>query len=537
MTIRPAGLYRPAPIIGYRKNGTPIRLAAGGDETAAGDTLEILPELRGKDPKDITADGGYPEELRGKTPAELATFVDILDAHLRSIHQDDNGELRDKTPAEQKAFAYGLKLRDLAIKRVEEDRAIKEVFKRRPQAVQAAIASAAFDASDDPYGDVRRMSVPEARDRALRVLDDRNAAAHLRSDQKDEIDKQVRRSTDIARRILVTENDAYRSAWQKLVTNPMALGLLTDDERHAMRAYEEYRAMSEGTTTAGGFGIPVFIDPSIILTAQGTENPFLQLARQVDVNTNQWKGVSSAGVSWHFNYAEGSAVSDDSPTLAQPTVPVYMARGFLPYSIELGQDYPGFADEMATLLSAGYDELLVNKFTAGAGSGSLEPLGILTGLSANTNVRVALTTGGTMGAGDPYKVWQALPQRFRRKASWLMSVATNNQIRQLGTANVYHAFTVNLPDDWADSLFRRAVYESPYMTDFTTSTSSTAGIAVVGDFSNYLIARRGGMSVELVPMLFDVTNNRPTGQRGWFAYARIGGGSVNDLGFRLMTNT
>jgi predicted phage gp36 major capsid-like protein len=35
----------------------------------------------------------------------------------------------------------------------------------------------------------------------------------------------------------------------------------------------------------------------------------------------------------------------------------------------------------------------------------------------------------------------------------------------------------------------------------------------------------------------DVTNNRPTGQRGWFAYARIGGNSVNDLGFRLLVNT
>ena len=42
-----------------------------------------------------------------------------------------------------------------------------------------------------------------------------------------------------------------------------------------MQAYNEYRAMSEGTTTAGGFGIPVFIDPSIIMTAQGSENPFL----------------------------------------------------------------------------------------------------------------------------------------------------------------------------------------------------------------------------------------------------------------------
>jgi HK97 family phage major capsid protein len=533
MTMHFAG-YRPAPIIGYRKNGSPIRLQAGGDETATG-TLEILPELRGKDAEQIPS-SGYPDELRGKTPDELASFVDVLDAHLRSIHQDDNGELRDKTAAEQKAFAYGLKLRDLAIARIEEDRAIKEVFRRRPQAVQTAIASAAFGASDDPFAAVRRMSTPEARDGALRILDDRTASAHLRSDQKDEVEKQIRKNTDIARRIIVTENDAYRTAWQRLITDPMAAAVLSDDERNAVRAYQEYRALSEGSTTGGGFGIPVFIDPSVILTAQGSDNPFLELAKQADINTNAWKGVSSAGVTWHFNYAEGSAVSDDSPTLAQPTVPVYMARGFLPFSIEVSQDYPGFADEMATLLASGYNELLVDKFTRGAGVSGLEPTGILTALSANTNVRVALTAGGTVGAADPYKVWQALPQRFRRNASWLMSVATNNAVRQLGTANVYHAFTVNLPQDWADTLFRRPVRESPYMPDNTTNTTATIGIAVVGDFSNYLVARRGGMSVELVPTLFDVTNNRPTGQRGWFAYSRIGGGSINDLGFRLLVN-
>jgi hypothetical protein len=95
---------------------------------------------------------------------------------------------------------------------------------------------------------------------------------------------------------------------------------------------------------------------------------------------------------------------------------------------------------------------------------------------------------------------------------------------------------VNLPEEWADQLFKKGVYESPYMPD-TTSTSATDGYAVVGDFKNYVVARRGGMSVELVQHLIGLTNNRPTGQRGWFAYARIGGNSVNDLGFRLLVNT
>jgi HK97 family phage major capsid protein len=355
---------------------------------------------------------------------------------------------------------------------------------------------------------------------------------HLADDQRAQVERAISRHPDIARRYLVTENEHYRNAFMKLSTHPQGMGLLTEEERQAVRVFEEYRAMSENVTTAGGFGVPVLIDPSIILTAQGSGNAFLALARSVEINTNIWKGVSSAGVTWSFD-TEAAAVSDDSPTLAQPAVTVHMARGFIPYSIEVGQDYPGFAEEMGTLLAEGYDELLVDKFSRGSGTG--EPQGLITGLDADTNVEVTPTTDGAFGQEDVYKVWKALPQRFRRNASWMMSVDVNNRVRQFGTANVFHAFTENLPAEWADTLFGKSVYESPYFPDFT-GTTGAANILVVGDFRNYLIARRGGMSVELVPHLFDVTNNRPTGQRGWFAYARIGGGVVNTLGFRLLQN-
>ncbi len=494
--------------------------------------IEIIEELRGKDPASII--GGVPDEVRNKTPEQLHQLVEILDAHLRSLHQGDHGELRDLSVAEQTAFDYGLAMREAAIKRIEEHRAVSEVFSRRPSAVKAAYVNIARGMGD-VVGGVVRMSNAEARDMALRTLDDRGSSAHLSPEEKDQLDRQFRTSTDIARRTIVTENEAYRNAWLKMVTRPNGGMYLNDEERNAIQAWDEYRTMSEGTTTAGGFGIPVFIDPSIIMTAQGSGNPFLQIARQVDVNTNAWKGVNSAGVSWSFD-AENVEVSDDSPTLAQPTVNVFMARGFIPYSIEVGQDYPSFASEMSTLLSEGYDELLVDKFTRGTGTG--EPQGVLTILSATAGNRVTIqTSGSNFGANDPYTVWKALAQRFRRKASWLMSVDVNNKIRQLGTANVYHAVTATLPEGWADALFAKPVYESPYMPDSTTSTSANSGLAIVGDFNNYLIARRGGMSVELIPHLFSTTTNLPSGTRGWFAYSRIGGGVVNTSGFKLLVNT
>ena len=86
----------------------------------------------------------------------------------------------------------------------------------------------------------------------------------------------------------------------------------------------------------------MFIDPTVILTDQESDNPFLRIANVVDVTTNVWKGVSAAGVSWSFD-AEGAEVSDDSITLAQPTVTIFTARGFIPYSVEVGMDWPGFA--------------------------------------------------------------------------------------------------------------------------------------------------------------------------------------------------
>jgi HK97 family phage major capsid protein len=472
------------------------------------------------------------DDLRGRTPDELRKMAEVLDAHLKALHQTDEGELRDLTDDEESAFNLGMQLRTEILDRLDKHTKIADVFRRRPAVVQQAYANIRYGL-DDPAGDTRRLTNPEARDKALRVLDSRDAA-DLSDAQRTQVEKMLRRDTITARRILVTENEDYRSAWMKMVTDVHPV--LTPEENRAVQAWYEFRALGDWSTTAGGFGIPVFIDPSIILTAQESGNPFLSIAKQVTVNTNQWKGVSSAGVTWAFQ-TEAATTTDNSPVLAQPTVLVHMARGFIPYSIEVGMDYPGFASEMSTLLAQGYDELLVQKFTVGSGTG--EPKGILTAISAVSGDRVKVTTGGTIGAPDPYLVWKALPQKYRRNASWLMSVGVNNAIRQIGAANVFHGYTVNLPEGWADQLFNRPVYESAYMPDTTTWTTTAEGQAIVGDFQNFVVARNGGMSVELVPQLFQqVTAGSgpatPTGQRGWFAYARIGSDSSNTAGFRLL---
>ena len=379
--------------------------------------------------------------------------------------------------------------------------------------------------------DLRSATRGELRDAALKVLETegRGLAAH----QEDHVDTLLRTKTaytdggQIAKRLLVTESDAYRSAFAKAISQPVPA--FDADE---VRAINEYRAMSEGVDTAGGFGIPVLIDPSIILTSGAAAAPVLNLARVITITTDEWKGVSSAGSSWSYD-GEGTAVSDDSPTLAQPNIPVYTARGFIPFSAEIGADYVGFAAEMRALLDQGYIDLVASQTITG--SGSSQPFGIFTALDANTNVEVVVTTDGAFGAVDLLKVWKSLPERYRGNASWIMHTDVENEVRGFATSGPGSYYTVDLSAGGIGTLFGRPVYTTDYAPEFT-GTTAAANILVVGDFSNFVVAQRAGMSVELIPHLFDVTNNRPTNQRGFFATARHGFDSVNDLGFRLLQN-
>jgi HK97 family phage major capsid protein len=379
--------------------------------------------------------------------------------------------------------------------------------------------------------DVSTASRQQVRDAALAIID--RDGKNLPARNGDHVDMLVRSrngncdGTQIAKRLVLTENDAYRSAFMKGVMHQSPA--FTSDEA---RALDEFRAMSEGSDGAGGYGIPVLIDPSIILTSGAAAAPVLDLARVVTVTTDEWKGVASTGMSWSYD-AEAAEVSDDSPTLTQPNIPVYTARGFIPYSIEVGDDYPAFAAEMRRLLDAGYIDLVAQQTITG--SGSSQPTGIFTALDANTNVEVVVTTDGAFGAVDVLAAWKSLPERYRANATWIMNTDVENEIRTFAAGADSAYYTVDLSAGGIGTLFGRPIRTTDYAPEFT-GTTGAANILVVGDFSNFVVAQRAGMSVELIPHLFGTGNGRPTGQRGWFATARHGFDSVNDLGFRLLQN-
>ena len=272
-----------------------------------------------------------------------------------------------------------------------------------------------FNRTHEPVAppDVRNLSRSQAREAAKRKIDECPDA-----ERQAILDKMIRTASprrddglrsfdgdEVARMMLITESDAYRSAFMKGITTQSPAW--TADE---VRALNEVRAMQAYTNAGGGFGVPIFIDPTIIITTSTNRSPILDVARIENITTTAWKGVSGAGAAWSFD-AESAAVSDDSVTLAQPSVTAHMARGFIPFSMEFEDDYPNGAGELGNVLDVGYHDLLASKLING--TGTAEPWGIVAALDANTNVEVTPTTDGAFGAVDIDKVWKSLPERCR----------------------------------------------------------------------------------------------------------------------------
>lgn len=421
---------------------------------------------------------------------------------------------------------------------------IEKIEKREARAAKVAESRAKWGSLEvgAPQVDAFELNLRTATDRDLtsrarKVLgEDKLGTAHLRDDQKAHVENLLQRNSgnlrgaDLARMLLATENEHYRSAFPKLISGKTTF---TPDEVKAVQDVDmAQRAMAIGTPASGGYAVPVLIDPTIILTAQGSPNDIMRLARTERITTDRWKGLTSAGMSWKWD-GEAAPSNDDSPSIGSPEVVTKRADGFIPYSIEVEMDWPGFASDMSMLLEEGYKELVTQALTTG--SGANVPTGIVSAITAAGGLTRQVATSATIVAADIYGLWADLPIKWRDRATvaWMSSTTVENAIRQLGTTDPN--FTVNITEAGIRTLFAKQYAENDYMPAMPAGVS-TAMLAIVGDWQQFLIAQRMGMTVERIQMLFDPTNNRPTGQRGMVAYARVGAGLVVPTAFRALIN-
>lgn len=333
---------------------------------------------------------------------------------------------------------------------------------------------------------------------------------------------------ELALRCLATGSDLYRSAFAKLMAGNQITW--SDAERQAVA-----RAQSL-TNSAGGFAVPFTLDPTLVLTNNSAINPIRNLARVVQITTNSWNGVTSAGATASWD-AEAAEVSDDAITLAQPSIPVYKAQAFVPFSVEIEGDWASLNSDLRMAMMDARDRLEATAHIKG--TGSAQPTGIEVELDGGSS-ELAPATAETFAAADVYEVARSLPPRYRMTGdmpAWVASVGTYHAIRQFDTGGGGNFWT-SLGNGTPERLLGYRAFEASEVDDsgdIDAAATEQNFVLFLGDWSRYIIVDRVGMQVELVPHLFATGNNRPSGQRGLIGWWRTGAESIDDNAFRVMS--
>jgi HK97 family phage major capsid protein len=340
------------------------------------------------------------------------------------------------------------------------------------------------------------------------------------------IKRSKQEQADAAELWLALSNPHYAEAFRSVLRYPgefMGAGgtgfeTLTDDQRQAwrdVRTNELCRtAFAETSGAVGAFAIPLDLHPDIILTNAGSANPFRKLARSVVSTTNVAEFVTSAGSTANW-LAEGTAVADTTPTLAQLAITHYKESVWIYGSFEVLQD-SALGTQVPALIADAKDRLEVVAFTTG--TGSVQPFGIITHGTSDATV-------GVLTAAMVYGLHQALPPRFRvgdgAKPVWLANVSIVNALRQLPSfsGSVTSMVNDNQPDSIPEVL-SIDIYEDSAM-DASNALSGHKNLAIL-DMNSFVITNRQPEMLIYEGLFKDQATGRPSGQAGWFSWSRTG---------------
>lgn len=392
--------------------------------------------------------------------------------------------------------------------------------------------------------DVATFSNTEARGAAVSFIEtSRNFASDA---HRESATKMVERGGSVsaatARQALHTGSDLYGSAFMKYIAGHELE--LTEPERQALaRGRDEQRAgedkfagraqMTSGTGASGGYFVPVFIDPTMILTGAGSVNPLRQVSnvKQIGPAYGGWYGASAAQVTAVWT-AEASAAPDNTPTVSQINIPVYMGEVFVGVSFQGYEDIADLASDVQMLFGDAKNNLEATAFTTGTGSS--QPTGVSTAVGNVTASRVSPAVAGAIALADVFSVHNALPARFwnSTQRAWVAHIAISDKIRTLAMAqNSANSVWTDVFGGTPPQLIGDSLYPASAM-----SSSQTTGqdVLLFGDFSRFNIIDRVGFSVEFIPNLFDTSSGRPTASRGWLGHWRTGSNCTDPNAFRQL---
>lgn len=297
----------------------------------------------------------------------------------------------------------------------------------------------------------------------------------------------------------------YRDAFWHHITAP-----------HSELDVEEQRALSKGTTTAGGFLVPTSLSNQIIRSERDM-GAIAQLCNEIRTEggetLNLPANTAHGTASWT---AESIAYTPSDETFAQIALGAYKSTAKIIVSEELVQDSQF---ELEGFLAREFGERLGvlqnTAFVIGDGSG--KPTGLLSSTTAsNVTTSTAATGNATSFSYTALVTFAfALPRQYRQNAAWVVNDTSARNLYLMVDGQSRPLWNVNVAGTGPDTFLGYPIYTDP---DLPAPAAGTISV-LFGDFRRgYTVRRANGIGMQRQNEL-----HSDNGQIGFRAYERVDG--------------
>ena len=328
---------------------------------------------------------------------------------------------------------------------------------------------------------------------------------------------------ELARRVLATGSPTYLRAFTKYIQGRP----LNPDE---LRAAAPLTVQTDAT---GGYAVPFYFDPTLLHVGAWTSvNPYRQACSvKTIVGTDTYNGATIAAFTVS-RAAEHAAAVEGPGAVGQISAIVGKVHAFGGLSLELLSDRPDITSELASLIAEAKDTEEESSFSTGIGDAlgaGFNPIGMFAAKgTAGAYTGVETAGNNVLAAADADLIEAGVPIRHRAPAAWFMSrpQIRNWQALETTTGRLFGGQYYPSVGDPANNragntglrLLGYPIWEVP---SAPAGTTSDAVISALVNPSSFYVIERAGMTVEVIPHVFDGANpSMPLGRRGIYAWWR-----------------
>jgi HK97 family phage major capsid protein len=308
---------------------------------------------------------------------------------------------------------------------------------------------------------------------------------------------------------ICTQQKEYKPAFEAY----MRFGMAGVKERYP----KDFKTLSEGIDTAGGFLVPVDLQLSILKKQMGM-TAIRPNARKISTGRDrvQWprrtyntddKWTSAARITWTGEQpASATTHRITEPVYGLSDIPVHVAMASCPITNSLLEDdaYDVEGDLAMVLAEAhalGEDTAFIS------GTGIAQPYGLTTTIDATNFISSVVSgTTSTLTADGLIDLFFGVPAQYRANSEWIMNSGTMKAVEKLKDGQnrylVQSLINGSLANPQFDTIKGKPVFIDEFMSDVAANTYPI----LYGDTSGYLIVDRVGYSVQRLTELYAETD-------------------------------